>query len=419
MARKEKVRFDHRRVRLKVGESERANGTYFYRWTDRFGKRHAVYAPTLDQLRAKEEQITVDQHDGIKAGTNNITINHMFDLWRDLKRGLKDNTLSSYIYMYDTFVRPTFGRSKLTKVKKSDVRAFYNTLAEDRGLKYTTIDGLHNVLHQVFQVAVDDDLIRKNPTDHVMRELLLANGNDSEKRNALTKWQQETFLMFLYETPKYRHWYPVFYVMLNTGMRVGEITGLRWCDIDMKKGFISINHTLVYYDHRDEKGYYYSINTPKTKAGIREIPMTSGVKAALLMERTYQSEVGIKSISHIDGYKDFVFLNRYGEVHQLGALNKVIKRVIRDCNFELLDRCEGEEDPQLLPDFSCHILRHTFATRAVEAGLNIKTVQSIMGHADISTTLGIYVDCTAEMKSEEISAFENYMKTGTKKDAAK
>lgn len=118
--------------------------------------------------------------------------------------------------------------------------------------------------------------------------------------------EEKIFLEYLMQKPKYRHWYPVFYIMANTGMRVGEITGLRWRDIDCDEGLISVNHTLVYYNHRDEHGCYYSINTPKTKAGERTIPMTDQVKNAFQMEREYQEEVGISSIDRIDGYDDFV-----------------------------------------------------------------------------------------------------------------
>ena len=119
--------------------------------------------------------------------------------------------------------------------------------------------------------------------------------------------QQKLFFDYMLSHPKDTHWYPVFYVMANTGMRVGEITGLRWSDIDLKKGIIRVNHTLVYYNHRDEKGCYFSINTPKTKAGEREIPMTEGVKQAFLMEREFQSQAEISSKSRVDGYDDFIF----------------------------------------------------------------------------------------------------------------
>lgn len=131
-----------------------------------------AYAPTLEMLREKEEQILVDQHDGIRADKKSMTVNDLFDLWKDLKRGLKDSTYQNYVYMYDLFVRPTFGKNRLSAVKKSDVRKFYNRLVDDKILKIATVDIIHNVLHQTFQVAVDDGFIRQNPTDNMMRELM-------------------------------------------------------------------------------------------------------------------------------------------------------------------------------------------------------------------------------------------------------
>ena len=245
----------------------------------------------------------------------------------------------------------------------------------------------------------------------------MAHGSEIEKRKALTPEQEELFLGYLARTPKYQHWYPVFYIMANTGMRVGEITGLRWCDVDMENGIISVNHTLVYYNHRDEKGCYFSINTPKTKAGIREIPMTEGVKQAFLMEKEFQEECGMKSVSHIEGYSDFVFVNRNGEVQHQGTLNKALQRIMRDCNSEVLEKKGVDSDPVLLPKFSCHVLRHTFATRMCESGLNVKVVQSVLGHADVTTTLDIYVTVTNDLKKREITAFETYLKTGAKQMA--
>ena len=172
--------------------------------------------------------------------------------------------MKNFIYMYEMFVMPTFGKKKLVQVKKSDVRRFYNQLIDDKVLKPSTVDVIHNIVHQVFQIAVDDDMIRSNPAANMLREIKMAHGSEIEKRKALTLEQEELFLGYLARTPKYQHWYPVFYIMANTGMRVGEITGLRWCDVDMENGIISVNHTLVYYNHRDEKGCDFSINTPKT-----------------------------------------------------------------------------------------------------------------------------------------------------------
>ena len=111
------VRFDSNRTRLKTGETQRPNGTYAYRWATADGKRHSIYAPTLEKLREQEEQIIVDRHDGIKTNVKNITVNDLFDLWVQVKRGVKDSTMKNYIYMYEMFVKPTFGKNKLTQVK--------------------------------------------------------------------------------------------------------------------------------------------------------------------------------------------------------------------------------------------------------------------------------------------------------------
>lgn len=405
------VRFDSNRTRLKTGETQRPNGTYAYRWSTPDGKRHSIYAPTLEKLREQEEQIIVDKHDGIRSDVKSITVNEMFDLWCQLKRGIKDSTFKNYIYMYELFVKPSFGKNRLVQVKKSDVRKFYNSLADGKVLKIATIDNVHNVLHQVFQVAVDDGMIRQNPTDNMLKELKLSHGFEREKKEALTVAQQKLFFDYMLSHPKDTHWYPVFYVMANTGMRVGEITGLRWSDIDLKKGIIRVNHTLVYYNHRDEKGCYFSINTPKTKAGEREIQMTEGVKQAFLMEREFQSQAEISSKSRVDGYDDFIFVNRYGDVQNQGNLNKALRRMMRDCNDEILEKYGADSDPVLLPQFSCHILRHTFATRLCESGANLKFIQSILGHADVSTTMNIYVDVTDALKKKEITAFDDYMTT--------
>lgn len=406
---KRNVRFDSRHVRLKTGETEKSNGGYEYRWTSADGKRHSIYAPTLEQLREMEEQIIVDKHDGIKADVKALTVNDCFKLWKELKRGVKDSTFQNYVYMYEMFVMPTFGKKRVVQVQRSDIKRFYNGLVDQKVLKISTVDNIHNVLHQVFQVAVDDNYIRQNPTDRMLKELRVAHGHEIEKRKALTLEQQELFFNYMKNTPQYRHWYPVFYIMANTGMRVGELTGLRWQDVDMENGIISVNHTLVYYNHRDELGTYFSINTPKTEAGCREIPMVAGVKEAFEMIREYQQEAGIQSKARIDGYEDFIFVNKDGNMQHHGTLNKAIKRICRDCNDQVLLEQGIESNPVLLPNFSCHILRHTFATRLCESGINIKVIQDVLGHVDVSTTMDIYVDVMNETKKRELANFDGYM----------
>ncbi|WP_270644029.1 tyrosine-type recombinase/integrase [Merdimonas faecis] len=405
---------------LKDGESIMPDGRYRYQYVDAYGKRKAIYSwklvPTDKipdgkrsdlSLREKIKQVQKDVSDGIRID-NQKTVNDIFDLWISLKRNLKDNTKQNYIYMYQQFVAPDFGKKKISKLVKSDVRRFYNTLVDERGLKINTLDSIHTVLHPVLELAVEDGYLRNNPSDNVMRELKQSHNYDMEKKKALTVEEQNLFLDYLRDNEIYGHWYPVFAVMLGTGLRVGEVTGLRWSDVDLKEGTISINHTLVYYQHRDGKGCYFSVNTPKTKAGIRTVPILDGVKHAFVEEKKWRMANGVLCNAQIDGFTDFIFVNRFGNVQHQGTLNKALRRIIRDCNEEQLAR--GKKNPILLPRFSCHTLRHTFATRLVESGVNIKAVQEILGHSDISTTMDIYVDAKEDFKREEIKKAENIMK---------
>ena len=114
------VRFDSNRVRLKTGETEKKNGGYEYRWTGKDGKRHSIYAPTLERLREMELELEIDKRDGIKADIKTLTVNDCFKLWKELKRGVKDSTFQNYIYMYELFVMPTFGKKRVVQVQKSD-----------------------------------------------------------------------------------------------------------------------------------------------------------------------------------------------------------------------------------------------------------------------------------------------------------
>ena len=405
-------RKDKSRVVLRTGEGQRQNGTYFYRWQDKKGKRHYVYAKSLTELRDKEAEIEKDKSEGIKVEARYTTLNDMYELWKQLKRGLKNNTFENYKYMYEMFVKDDIGKMRISTIRKTDVKRFYNTLADERGLKTSTIDAVHTVLHQILDMAIDDDYIRSNPSSNVLKELKQSHCFKTEKRRGLTVPEQELFLDFMKRNQTYSHWYPVFAVMIGSGLRVGEVTGLRWCDVDFDEGIIDVNHTLVYYDHRDQThkhGCYFNVNTPKTVASTRQVPMLDFVKEAFLEEKRFQEENDISCKVRIDGYTDFIFVNRFGEAQHQGTLNRAIRRITRDCNDEQL--LKDENAKVLLPHFSCHSLRHTFTTRMVEAGVNIKVIQDALGHQDISTTLNIYADVTKELKKSEFAGLDTYFKT--------
>ncbi len=396
---------------LKDGEYQRTNGTYEYKWKDKRGKRHSIYAKSLEELRDKEIDVLRDVLDGVRADKKNLTVNDLYNMWVQLKRGLKDNTFQNYKYMYTQFTESVLGNIKIVDLKRTDIRAYYNHLLDEQNLKTSTIDCIHTVLHQVLELGVEDEYIRYNPSDNALKELKKAHNNDTDKRRALTVPEQELFEEFLSRQGQYHRWYPIFTVLLWTGMRVGEITGLRWCDIDLENETISVNHTLVFYSKGKSQGSQYAVNTPKSKAGNRTIPMLPKVKEAFVLEKQFQDELELKCNVAIDGYTDFIFINRFGGVQHQGTLNKALRRIIRDCNYAILDKAENTDTVVTLPKFSNHSLRHTFTTRMCEAGVNIKAMQDILGHADAETTMNIYAEATSDFKRSEMINFEEYFTT--------
>lgn len=398
-------RKDNRGRVLRDGESYRkTDGLYMYRWTTGDKKRHTTYCATLEGLREKEEEIRRDLRDGIRTGASNITLNDVYEMWKKDKVGLKQTTRGNYTYMYEHFVKGTFGKRKIQLIRRSDVRRFYNGLLDTKRLAVMTLDNIHTVLHQVFKTAVEDGYIRLNPSDDILGEVKRAHCYETPKRHALTILQQEAFINYIAKSEVYGHWLPLFTFFLGTGCRVSEVTGIRWEDVHLKDNYIEINHNMVYYQ-RDKGKCYFSITTPKTEAGNRIIPLLPEVKKALLEERKYQMKNGIICQETIDGYTDFIFLNRYGRPHNPQTINRTIKRISLSYNEEELENAEKEKrEPILLPPFSCHNLRHTFATRYCENETNLKVIQEIPGHRDIATTMDVYAEATKDAK---VHSFEN------------
>lgn len=404
-----KRRKDSKNRVLKTGETERKQGGYQFRWNTGDGKRHYIYAKNLGELRSREKEIIHDMDDGIRTDNLNLTLNDLYNIWKDVKKGLKPNTFNNYKYMYNHFVQNSLGQFKVRSLHRTDIKRFYNRLVDVEGLKVNTVGTIHLIIHQILQLAVEDDILRKNVSDNGLSDLKKVRGLHQNKRKALTIAQQDLFLTFLKNNPKYNHWYPTFATMLGSGLRVGELTGLRWQDIDLKNNVINVNHTLVFYERSKAKSTGFGINTPKTKAGNRSVPMIKTVKDAFLQQRKYLKDNNLESVDIIDGFQDFIFINRFGHVQHQGTLNKAIKRIIRDANFEALEKNPSIKEENLLPNFSCHTLRHTFTTRLIESGMNVKVIQEALGHSDIQTTLDIYADVTKELKQQQFANFEDFI----------
>lgn len=402
-------RKDDRGRALKKGEVQRASDKrYMYTYIDPLGRRKFIYAQDLTQLREKEMQLLKDQLDGLDLYTAGVaTVNSTFDRYMSFKHDLRATTKSNYIYIYDRFVRHTFGKKKIASIKYSDVLQFYCYLIKNSQLSLGTLDSVHTLLHPTFQLAVRDEIIRINPSDGVMKEVSKMIDEARGNRHALTLQEQRAFMDYIANHPVYYHWWPLFTVLLGTGCRIGEALGLRWEDLDFENRTISINHSVVYYPVGDSRTSVKHISKPKTEAGIRTIPMLDVVYDAFQLEREEQSESGFNT-TEIDGMNGFVFTNRSGSVPNPQTVNRAIKRIIQSYNSDESSKAIKERrKPVLLPDFSCHHLRHTFCTRLCENESNLKVIQSVMGHRTIETTMDIYAEATESKKQESFSNLSN------------
>lgn len=298
----------------------------------------------------------------------------------------------------------------LPQIHRSDILAFYTKLLK-HGFAINSLESINTIVHPTLEMAVDDDYIRKNPSKGIYRKLKTDGSAPKPKRRiALTKTQQQNFLRFIAKSPTYSHWLPIMTVLLGTGMRVAECTGITKSDINLSENTISVNHNLIYRVIDGKAGFH--ITTPKTESGTRIIPI-------LYPEVAEQLRLQIETIDALypddqlvlGGVHGFVFRNRTGSFMSAHNINRAIERISVTYNMEEMDQAELEDrEPDLLPHFSVHNLRHTFCTRLCESTNDVKFIQQVMGHADFSTTMDIYTHITQENMQEKAKNISVNMK---------
>ena len=399
------ARKDHKGRVLLKGESYReAEKRYQYAYIDSSGKKKYIYSKDLIKLRKREEQLLRDRMEGIdSAKAKKQTLNNMFDKYMSTRHDLTERTRAGYMYQYDAYVRDTIGRRKINDIKYSDVLVFYLNLMEEFELSFGTIERMQRELYPTFEMAVRDNIIRNNPAHNVLRQLKRQSGAERGIRKALLVEQQTSFINFLDGHIVYDHWKPIFIILLGTGLRVGELCALRWEYIDFESRMITIDHALIYFAGKKNKsGQRLFISKPKTQAGVRKVPMVDEVVKAFYEIKDYQQCNDLVCKSEIDGYTNFVFLNRFGNVFVQYNLDRALERIIKAHNEYAMKTDKKNSVQVILPHFTCHSLRHTFCARLCEHETNIKVIQSIMGHVDIETTMNIYAEVSEEKKKASL-----------------
>ncbi|MPM01424.1 Transposase [bioreactor metagenome] len=354
---------------LKDGESQRQNGSYMYRYSDIRGKRQCAYASTLDALREKEQSIRRDLDDGVDYVAGNITVSELVARYMGLKRGLSRNSMRAYGTAVNRINEDSFGHRKIKTVKLSDAKTWFVSL-HDSGVKQNTIVVIQSVIRPAFEMAVDDDIIRKNPFKFKLSDVV---PNDATIRDALTKVQQEKYLQFLLEHGR-GNYYDDIVILLGTGLRVSELYGLTKADIDFDKRYISVKRQLC----RTAATPYF-ITSPKTKSGIRCVPMTNTVYEAV--KRVVKNRITPKIEMLIDGCSGFLFLDKLG----MPKVSMHLENYMRCIQTKYI-KCYGNTLPKITP----HVLRHTFCTNMQQAGIDVKSLQYLMGHSNASVTLDVY-----------------------------
>ena len=367
---------------LKTGELHRSDGRYEFRYHDFRNHRRSIYAPTLDELRDKEQLILRDLSDGIDYAAGLMTVLDLVKRYLALKQGTRYNTKINYQFVLNLLEKEDFSYRSINTIKPSDGKGFFIKLHED-GRKYSTITTVRGVLRPAFEMAIEDDILRRNPFTFKITDVV---PNDTVPRKALTHDEKEKFLAYVLEDKCRRKYYDEIVILLGTGMRISELCGLTKSDIDFSKRRIRIERQLT----RTKEGEYY-IEKPKTKSGERYIPMSDTVYQAF--QRVIQNRKLRRVEPVVQGCVGFLFLDKDGKPKVAGHLEHAMKRIVDNYNNSHTDKLE----------VTPHILRHTFCTDMAASGMNLKDLQYVMGHADAYTTANVYTHTSYEMAEKAMA----------------
>ena len=378
---------------LKTGESQRKDLIYQYRYTDFRGRRQTIYAATLQELRQKEKEIQKQADDGLDYEAGQITVIELLEKYISLKQGVRCNTKVGYQFVLNLVKKEDFGYRKINTIKVSDAKLWFMKLQKD-GRGYSTITSVRGVIKPAFQMACDEDAIRKNPFVFKLTDAVV---NDSVPRVALTDEQLATWMDYIRNDRTYSKYYDEFVVLLETGMRVSEFCGLTKKDLDFKNRRIRVDHQLI----RERGGKYYVEDT-KTTCGCRFLPMTDNVYQSLkkMLERRPKAKKEVV----VDGYSDFIMLDKNGNP-------KVALHIENEMRWAMKKYKKLHPDSPL-PHITPHVFRHTFCTSYANDGMDIKDLQYLMGHSDAGVTLNVYTHASYAHAAEQVAKLSEFRRKG-------
>ena len=376
------------------GVYQRKDGLYHARFVDKTGKRHEKYFQTVVEARNWiEEAKYADKHDDVFVATD-TTVDEWFEFWiENIVGDLAPNTLRNYRERYHHNIQPVIGKMLIANVKPMHCKKVF--IQMDADYAGSTIRQAYITMGTMFKAAKMNDLIAKHPMDGI-RFTKPVRATDDIK--FLTREDQRKFLV----TAQRSHNYNQYALILETGLRTGEMIGLTWDAIDFEKRTLTVNKTLE-YRHASQ---YWRAGPPKTQQSYRTIPLT---------DRAYEILKGIWD--NREGRKESPLLSETLEYmdRRTGVTSKLVMRDLVFINWRTGEPAKNSSydthlyklcDEAGINRFCMHALRHTYATRAIESGMQPKVLQKLLGHASIKTTMDRYVHVTTDSLDQAVKQFQ-------------
>lgn len=388
-------RKDHKNRILREGESQDKEGRYRYTYYEN-GKQKCFYSWKLEAndklpvgkkeciaLRVQIEEMKKRQLLYGKYSESSYTVLELVERYVALKTGVRKSTRAGYKTVMNVLKKDEFGGRKISDIRISDAKLWLIQM-QNNGRGYSSIHTIRGVLRPAFQMAVDDDVLLKNPFEFQLATVII---NDSIRREAITKKQERDFLKFVQEDPHFSRYYEGIYILFKTGMRISEFCGLTIHDIDMDERTIDINHQLQRLSDME-----YVIEQTKTNSGKRVLPMTPEVYECF--KTILKKRKAPKKEPMIGKYVGFLYLDKNGMPMVALHWQKYFDHICAKYNS-----IYKVQMPKITP----HVCRHTYCTNMALAGMNPKTLQYLMGHSEIGVTLDVYTHVSFEDARDELA----------------